>query len=387
MTLKEKRTRQNRVYAGIAIFLAVIMGVSLLLPLFTQNAGLNTPQSAVPTETPPPTVPAPVADLDSVQFDEAYLHPSGLFTASIPTGFVVTNANSTTGEAITTMRNGQQLGVVELRVVRPIEGQDITSTEGLSEIFNENWLRDSWREYTAWNEDARRLEDDTLVIDFSLERSGQDFIARQEAFADDKWIYAVRVVTPSNASEYLQFILANVRENFAPIERYIGTPIEWTSYFDEAGAYLVRYPSVWQVTDSVAGGPTSISAGNIQLLVDTESTAIESSDAASEWVANSRPGVEVLSAEEVDQYGTVGYQVAYQIETIDGDVQSGLAVLLPNEGETYTANLLLTDSGAVDLSSDDIPDEFADAVEAVQTLSLLPELQVASNDTEADSGE
>lgn len=383
MTLKERRTRAQRLYAGIAIFLAVIMGVSLILPLLSQNAGVHSPQTIPPTATPRPTVPAPIEDLNSVQFEEAYLHPSGLFTASIPTGFVVTNANSTTGEAIATMRNGQQLGVVELRVVRPVQGQDITTAEGLSEIFNENWLRDSWREYTSWNEDNRRLEEDTVVIDFSLERSGQDFIARQEAFADDQWVYAVRVVAPSNASDYLQFVLANVRDSFAPIERYIGTPIEWTSYFDEAGAYLVRYPSLWQVTDSVTGGPTSITADGVQLLVDTESAVVDSADAASEWVANSRPGVEVLSAEEVDQYGSVGYQVAYQVETLDGDVQSGLAILIGGEAETYTANLLLTDSGAVDLSSADVPAEFADAVEAVQTLSLLPDLQVA----EADSDE
>lgn len=387
MSLQERRARQNRVYAGIAIFLAVIMGVSLILPLLSQNVATNT-ATIPPTATPRPTVPAPITDLSSIQFDDPYLHPSGLFTAVVPTGFVVTSENSTTGEALATMRNGQQLGVVELRVVRPVQGQDIASAQGLSEIFNEGWLRDSWREYTSWEEDARRLQDDdSLLIDFSLERSGQDFIARQIAFADDQWVYTVRVVTPSNASAYLRHILDTMRERFQPIERYVGSPIEWTSYFDTAGAYLIRYPSTWQVTDSVTGGPTSITADGVALLVDTQDFAVDSAEAAAEWVAQARPGVEVLSAQAVDQFGTAGYQVAYQVETIDGDLQSGLALLLVGADATYTANLLLTDAGALDLSADDVPAEYADAVEAVRTFSLLPELRVASSVPAADSGD
>lgn len=369
------RSLQRYVTIFLAILLSAAIGGASLLGLLQQQT--TTQQTAPdPTDTPAPTVPAPVQNLDSVTFDRVYLHPSGLFTAALPTGFVPQNQFSTTGEAQVTMENSDRLSVIEMRILRPTSEQSIATADDLNAIFNDAWLRQSWREYGSWDIDARRVEDDRLIMDFTLTQRGQNYIARQIAFADDTWVYTVRVVTPANASEYLRYVLENEVESFQPIERYVGTRLEWDGYYDNVAEHLIRYPGNWNLADSAPGAPASIVAEGVELRVETTGSVIDSEEAAEDFVAGLRSGAEVQSVTAIEQYGTPGYSVAYQLTTLDGASQSGLVYLLQGDEQTHVANLLLSDVGAVDLNADDVAESYAGTLGTLETFSLFPDLNV-----------
>jgi hypothetical protein len=304
------------------------------------------------------------------------LHPSGLFTAALPTGFAPQNQFSTTGEAQVSMENPEQLSVIEMRILRPTAEQSIETADDLNSIFNDAWLRQSWREYGSWDIDARRVDDNRLVMDFTLTQRGQNYIARQIAFADDTWVYTARVVTPANASEYLRHVLENQVESFQPIERYVGTALEWDGYYDSIAQHLIRYPGSWNVADSAPGAPASITGPGVEMRVETANNTIESEDAAEAFVAGLRAGTEVVSVQPIEQYGTPGYSVAYQRTTLDGATRSGLVYLLQGAEQTHVASLLLTDVGAVDLNADDVAETYAGTLGTLDTFSLFPDLTV-----------
>jgi hypothetical protein len=100
-----------------------------------------------------------------------------------------------------------------------------------------------------------------------------------------------------------------------------------------------------------------------------------------------RSGIDVLSVEEIEQAGTPGYRVAYTVATVDGATQSGLVTILNAESASYAANLLLTDVSDTDLNKVDIEaadtsQELVNAIELMQTFSILPELQLASDESQ-----
>ncbi len=367
------KTLQRRVTVFLAVLLSFAIGGTSLLGLLQQQ--VSTSQTAPqPTDPPVPTVPPPVQNLDGVMFDRTYLHPSGLFTAALPTGFVPQNQFSTTGEAQVTMENSDQLSVIEMRILRPTAEQSIATADDLNGIFNDAWLRQSWREYNSWDVDTRRVDDDRLIMDFSLTQGGQNYIARQIAFADETWVYTVRVVTPANASEYLRYVLENEVESFQPIERYVGTRLEWDGYYDNVTEHLIRYPGTWNLADSAPGAPASIVAEGVELRVETTDSVIDSEEAAEDFVAGLRSGAQVESVTAIEQYGTSGYSVAYLLPSLDGGSQSGLVYLLQGDERTHVANLLLSDVGAVDLNAEEVAESYAGTLGALETFSLFPDL-------------
>ncbi len=376
------RTTQNRVSLYLGIFLAFIMAASLALPLIS-NQQLQQQSQVQPTATMLPTVPPPIEDLSTITFDETYLHPSGLFTVAVPSGWEPVTEVNTTGEAQVTMRNPEALSIVEARIIRPTSAVDLSSAEGLQAVFNETWLGSSWREYSTWDETARRVEDDQLVIDFNLTRTGQDYIARQIAYTDGTWIYLVRAVTPSNSSRVLLHLLENERESLEVVDRFLGAPIEWKAVFDNDSKVVIRYPGTWQVTDSAPDAPVSVEGSGAQLRLETVDATVDSAETAAAYVEGLRPGVTVLSTTEIENYGTPGYRVAYTLATPDGTTQSGLVTLLTTDEAVYSANVLLTDVSDTDLNAVDPAAAETDAVisqaiRMTETFSLLPELQVSA---------
>jgi hypothetical protein len=378
------RSMQNRISVILGMVLVFAMAASLLLPLFSNF--IPPAQVDPATATPRPTVPAPVSDLNSISFAETYVHPSGLFTAAKPSGYTISNEFSTTGEAQATMRNADQLSVLEIRVTRPTAEQDITTADGVGSIFNDEWLTSSWREYSTWDETERRVEGDNVIIDFNLSRSGQDYIARQQSFTDGTWVYSVRVVTPSNAAEMLRYVLENEVNSFQPVAQYTGLPMEWNAYYDTANQYVIRYPGTWVLEDSAPGAPASIRGNNVVLRVEALDTLLDSEETASEYVAGLRSGIEVLSVEPVEQLGATGFNVAYKLTTLDGASESGLVTIL-NDEVSQVANVLLTDVAdtdlnAVDTAAADAPQNIVEAVNTLATFYINPEIGSASTETE-----
>lgn len=375
--MSNRRRNQQRITVFIGTFLAVIMGLSLLLPLLQSNVAVA-PPSVDPTATPRPTLPPPIADFSSISFDETYLHPSGLFTAAQPSGWVPTRETNSTGEALVTLNNAEQLSVVEMRILRPVGEGPYDTTEAIDAIFDDAWLRSSWSSYTRWDESVRTIEDEQHIMDFTLSRANQDFIARQIATTDGTWVYITRVVTPTNASDMLQFVLNSQVETFDPIERFVGERMEWDAAFDAVNQTIIRYPGDWTIADSAPGAPTSISGAWGQLRVETIDEALADADAASAYVEGLRSGTEVLSVVDVEQMGQTGFRVAYQRETLDGTTESGAVTVLQGDEASYVANLLLGDPVAVDLNAEDLDASYAQAVELLSTFSLLPDVELAS---------
>lgn len=370
---------QQRITLFLGIFLSLGMVASAVLPLL-QNQITSSQAQVQPTSTPRPTQPPP-PDTSTITFDSTYLHSSGLFTAAIPSSYSLVSEFNTVNEAQVTLDSSAAQSVMEIRIINPTEGVLLDSAQALGEQFTSDWLRTSWNRYTSWQEDARRVEDENLIMDFSLTRGGQDYVSRQVAFTDGTWIYTLRVVSPSNASESMQFVLNNEVDSFQVIDRYLGESLEWDGYFDDTANHLLRFPGTWAVVDGVDGAPASITGENTQLRVETTDATIDSSEAASDYVAGLRSNITVSTVDEVEQYGNTGFRVAYTQSTVDGATQSG-AVLIINGAETnHVVNLLLTDVAdtdlnAVDVSAEDTAQNLIDARNTLDSFSLFPDLDI-----------
>jgi hypothetical protein len=384
--MRRDRRNQQRTLVVISVVMVFAMLSSTVIGLI-RNVGQSSATNIEPTATPAPTVPAPVENLESIAFAQSYLHPSGLFTAAVPAGWNVSSELNNTGEAQVSMQNSAQLSVIEIRVTRPTAEQDITTPEGVSTIFDNSWLASSWSGYTSWTEADRKIEDSSVIIDFNLNRAGQDYIARQESFTDGTWVYSVRVITPSNASQMLRHVLENEVASLQPVQQYVGAPMEWNAYYDATADYVIRYPGLWTVADSAAGAPVSISGHNTQLRVEVLPNAIDSEEAASAYVQALRSGTTVLSVEPVEQFGASGFSVAYTLVTLDGDTQSGLVTILNDDSGSHAANVLLTnvsntDLNTVDVAAAETPQAVKDAVNLLASFTLNPEINLVSAETE-----
>jgi hypothetical protein len=367
--LMRDNTMQRRITVILGFGLAFAMGASLILPLLSTN--LNNPaQTILPTATAAPTLPAPIANLGDIQFDETFLHESGLFEAAVPTGWRVINQATTTNEAQATLQNAEQLSVVEMRVIQPVEA--ISNNEALSDIFDNQWLGASWREYTSWTEDTRDVEENRVTMNFTLRRGQQEFIARQIATTDGEWVYVTRVVTPPNASEMLQYVLTETSETITPNKQFNNAPFAWVSYFDESDGHFIRFPQIWQVVDAAPGAPATIEGDLSTLRVESDAVQLNTADEALGWIEGWRSGVTAIASEAVEQFGYEGFRVSYSLETLDGVAESGVAILLNDgEGTLHIANLRVPASG-LDLLNAEEAGEFAESLAVLDTFTINP---------------
>ena len=356
------------------ISMAVIMALSVILPALSNN---NTPiQQPTPQPTAIPTFPPPPQP-ESISFDQTYLHPSGLFTVAEPTGWQASQPQTTSSNARAVLSNPDAQSLIQVDVEKPASMEDGAITlDDVDTLFNTSWLSSSWREYSSWNESSReRTENEHLVIDFELTSNNQTYVARQEAWTDGDWIYSVRVVTPQNATETLLYLLEGVAESLNPQKEFASTPFGWDAYFDPQDTHIVRYPADWVLSDSAPGRPTSITNDDIALRVESEAgTVIDSEDAAAGWVESLRQNANVLSVEPVTRDDNEGYSVAYSYRTVDGETQSGYAVLLNGpEEKLHVANLLFS-SGEVDLNDPAEQEARPALADVMASFKIMPEL-------------
>jgi hypothetical protein len=322
----------------LGAFMAVVLIAGAILPLIQQDA--STTQTIEPTDVPVPTFPPPITDFSTISFDLNYLHPTGLYTIAQPTGFDVTEPNSTLTIAQVNMVDQTALSVIDAYVEDP--GGPITPEE-LDARFDAATLAQSWSRFNNWEELSRRMEDDALLIDFEVELQDQTYVARQKVWTDGDWIYVVRVLAPDNATDFLVYMLDNLANSLQPFKMFVGTPFDWQAYYDNLLNHIIRYPSGWTVTDSAPGRTASITGTNGEALrVEAQpNTTVADEDAARAWVENQRSGATILSVEPVTRDAASGFSVAYAFTSVDGAPQSGLAVLLNGSDDTlHIANLL-----------------------------------------------
>lgn len=344
MSLREKNNaRRNRINLYLGIFLVFIMGFSAIAPLLQSNQT----QEILPTPTTAPARPTPIQDLNNISYDTVRQHRTGLFSVAVPAGWESATDTNNSTEAQTSFRNTSAQSVIETRVISPIT--PIETPEDLKAIFTPDWLRSSWRDYTTYNQVSEKIENDTLILDFTLARGTQDYIARHVAYTDGDWVYVVRVITPPNANEMALSLLENVKASFTPNKALYGTSFEWNGYYDSSTQTLVRYPLTWQLLDSGTGAPASLSGDGATLRVETVNATVTDEASAQAWVESAVNGAVVTSTTPVERYGVSGFQVAYTFTNLDGDSESGFAVIYPNgEGKVSVANLRIPQA-SVDL--------------------------------------
>lgn len=377
------RARRNLIIIGVVMLVA--MGASTLLPLLRQSVRTQANQPEVrPTEAPLPTFPAPIANLESITFDQTYFHPSGLFSVAQPGGWIPNQEVSDPDSAEVSMNNSETLSVIQVAVLVPAE--PVANLDQLEAIYTTRYLNESWRNYRNPNETGRRREGDKLLIDFELMNfQRQTLVARQVAWTDGDWIYQVRVVTPENATEMLVYLLNRIVPTLQPNKQFIGTPPDWNAYHDTTTEAFIRYPADWTLEDSAAGRLASISgsAGEVLRVETQPDTSVTDDASAREWVEANQDGAEVLSVEPVTRGESEGFSVAYRYTDIDGEGHSGLAVLLNGpDNALRVANLRFPEMD-VDLNSGGAQESFGNLVTVMDTFMLLPVSESAEATEEA----
>lgn len=329
------------------------MGASLLFPLFSRNTITDT-TTTEPTAVPSPTVPAPPADLTSITFENKYLHPSGLFTVAQPTGWTPQTPSNNGVQAQINFRNADLLSVIE--AYTEIPAASLTTLDELNAHFNQAVLEAGWRSYTEWRETGRRLDTakNQVLIDFELTQGRQSYLARHVAWTDGTWIYVVRVVTTPNMRDLLLYLLEQLPPTLQPNPLFVGSPAAWTSFYNPSGSEIIRFPSSWTIADGRAGFPTSVQGLNgesLRVEVPTAGVTVADEAAARDYVQNLRPGVTPNTVSPVTRNGGTGFAVSYNSTSLDGEGESGLAVLLNgDDGALHVATIRIKAAG-VDLNN------------------------------------
>jgi len=366
------RTTKSLTYV-IGIIMTIAMVGSLILPMLSGNigqAGIDA-EAARPTPLPEPTLPPP-PDTASISFDRAYLHSSGLFTLDAPTGWSPSAGSNSADELRASLTNASLLSVVEARISKNYAG--LADSEALSAFLDNTWLSQTWSGYTSWDETSRKITADGIVqIDFNLARGRSHMISRQESWLDGGDIYSIRVVMAENAPQELKFILKGVANSIERLPFYADAPFGWEAYFDNTDKHIVRYPSDWDVTDAAEGVPATIVGDLGSLVISTVDVAINSEEEAIDWIQNWRSGVRSRSVEAVEVDGSAGFKVSYRLSTLDGDSESGLAVMLNGaDNRLHMANLRLNDMDEDLLAVD--PSEFP-WLATIDSFRLVPDFQ------------
>ncbi|MCY3780909.1 MAG: hypothetical protein OXG78_11415 [Chloroflexi bacterium] len=356
----------------IGIVMTIAMVGSLILPMLSGQIAQGDFEQEAATPFPEPTVPAP-PDVSAIDFNSRYLHSSGLFTVGAPSGWVAGSSSNTSDELRASLTNSAFRSVVEVRISQNHTG--IADLEALSQFLDATWLNHTWSGYSRWDETSRKTTDDGKVqIDFNLSRGRSHTIARQESWLEGGDIYTVRVVMAENAPRELKFILHGVADGIERLPIYADAPFGWDAYFDNLDKHILRYPSDWEVTDAAPGLPATILGDDLTLAVATFDVAIDNEEEAGDWIEDQRSGIEARSVEAVDVGGAPGYKVSYRYTTLDGEVESGLLMMLHGtDNRLHVANLRAADLNENLLSADHAAYPW---LEVIDTFRLTPELEI-----------
>lgn len=364
----------KRLTVIFGIVMAAVMALSVILPTMGRNATTQT--SVQPTQAPVPTFPPP-PDTAAISFDNVFLHPSGLYSVAQPTGWPASQPESTDTNARSTFTNPGAQSIIQVDVETLLREEPLT-LDDVDARYTQAALGSSWSNYSSWRETGSRVrtEDGKLQMDFALTAQNQQYVARQLAWTDGEWLYSVRVVTPDNATDALRFVLTGVADSIVPNKVFAGTPFSWSAYHDTTHNHIVRFPATWTISDSAAGRPASISGpGGEALRVEAQAdTSVADADAARAWAEAARPGATVLNVTPVSRAGGDGFAVAYSFTSVDGEAQSGLAVLLNGaDGALHSANLRFLGAG-VDLTTEEGRAAQPELAQIMDTFLILPPL-------------
>jgi hypothetical protein len=131
---------------------------------------------------------------------------------------------------------------------------------------------------------------------------------------------------------------------------------------------------------SIAGG-----AGEVLRVESQPETTIADESAAREWADANLDGAEILSVTPVTRGEDAGFAVAYSYTDIDGESNSGLAVLLNGQDNSVRVANLRFPAAGIDLNSDAGQEAHSELATVMDTFMLLPVSQPAEATEEAAS--
>ncbi len=381
MSNRKKRTRWSVIIFGFSM--AAIMVLSLMtgyLFQVAQRIDLARQQREAQRPTDVPTFEPPITT-SGIGFEREALQANGLFSIAIPEppewGSIESSYDSFSNRARLLLRD--ETNVVEASLENPT--QPINTVSDLELLFTEQSLGSSWRNYSDWRETARgtisRGGQEYLQLDFELTFGERTYVARQYAWVDGGRVRSVRVVTPENATDLLVFLLDNVADSFNTFEQFGDTPVSWNAYYDSTLQHIVRFPQLWQITDSADGLPASIEGDGVLMRVEAvDGESIDSEDAATAYVTALPNVTEVISTQAVERGDLSGYSVAYRYETITGEQGSGGVVLLNGEERLHITNLRVSGIEA-DLNTEEPDETTAQYAQVLSTFSPLTDVEYA----------
>lgn len=360
----------------LAVLGLVLVIGSLVLTTVLPGVG-NGSSQPVPATLPPDeqavVFPTPAPGTPVVGTAGLYLHPTGTFTVLQPQGWTPTPTTQE-GVASVSMVNGALYSVVHPYIQHYDVAQNVASLDAQTDA---QALAASWSAYDAWQETAREVVDDRLVIDFELTLTGNTYLARHITWVEPdhpNWALVLRLVAPGNNPALLDRLQALVMPSFRLLPDALGVPLGWPAYIDRAWGYVIKYPETWALVDGGSGSTATLSGaeGLLTLTLSSEAEAqVADADAARAWVQRLRAEATILDVQPVARTFGSGYRVAYTFPDADGQEQSGLAVLLNGEGRLFSASVRLDQPG-VNLADDGAEDDWAEARRALATFAPLP---------------
>ncbi len=363
----------GRISAIVGLFIIIAsMLLTSILPggLERQPTALPAPTSAL---TPPPVVfPTPDPGGPALAITRMYVHPAGTFLLAQPQGFTV---DATSGSTINSLSlvDGARYSVIHAYIQEYSTPQDVATLD----TFNDTpTLAASWSEYDNWAETGRKTEGTTLKIDFTLELTGNTYLARHITWAapeDARLVEVLRLVAPGNNAPLLDALEALVLPSFRLLPDGLHAPLDWSAIIDQTAGYVIRYPAGWTVADGGPGRVTTLTGaeGHILTLAGAPGPLGSPADAEA-WLATSRPGAEVLEVQPVTRTYGEGYAIAYRFADADGADQSGLALLLNTPGDQIVSANLRLAGRTVNLLDEAGATAYADLWRVLETFAPLP---------------
>ncbi|MEB2287663.1 MAG: hypothetical protein OZ934_06105 [Anaerolineae bacterium] len=375
MQKSRKRSQRRTTLLGAAIGSMIIF--TFVLTLIAPDLGSRNRSNADldPFATPLPTslvIPTPDPD-PQLTGRPPYVHSSGLFQTFLPAGddWIVDEGESVQASAMArvVISSSRRLVVIH-NYIQP--GVEYESLDSLSANFlTAQHFAGAWQDYGSWEETARTVGDESVVVDFALAAEGHDYLGRTITRLWQDWLFVARIVVPANNPALLDLLQTLVVPTFQGFPALLALPSDWRAYVDQSAGFVLRHPPGWTVAAGSPGRPATLrlsGADNnerVRLWTKPE-TPITSAEAAETWVRAATTVGAVLSVATVQREEGVGYLVAYRTLDAAGDTHSALAALLNDEaGTLFVADLQIEPPDVNLLDTPSVPGTYADARQSI----------------------
>ncbi|MBZ0289878.1 MAG: hypothetical protein K8I30_19805, partial [Anaerolineae bacterium] len=113
--------------------------------------------------------------------------------------------------------------------------------------------------------------------------------------------------------------------------------------------------------------------GDVSLRVETEGGSESDEAAARAWIESHRPGATVLSVQPITRGEDQGFSATYTFKTVDGDSQSGQAVLINGSDETLHVANLRFPGADIDLNQPETQQTYTEFTAVMDSFAVMPE--------------